>query len=412
MAISAGKIYGFSLSTPEDQIRFNPVAIQRVEYCGGKHLSSVRLNCLYDDFGSLNKYYCVRNGSRFNVISCMSTGTRTSKAKESRKQVADGKQGVDSQLNDRQGIAEACKYACNDAKFVNERARNDMVILSRGITRLNDRARHDAAVLAMEMLRLDARAREDTEKIEYGWKNKAARLHVIAEILKETASSKLKRVADQHWSNGALEADLRRADGIARRRAMEDAFLALQFVRNIHDIMERKQQLKEDGTFTMKNVMGYVTLERNGKTVDPFPEGASMDRIEALKEAYWSMASALSEADGIDYTDPDELELLIATLIDLDAMDGKGSVSLLIECSRSPDVKTRKALANALGTAPSIWTIGNAGMGALQRLSEDSNTAVAAAASAAIDELRKQWEIEDGDSLTFGESADSSERKI
>lgn len=31
----------------------------------------------------------------------------------------------------------------------------------------------------------------------------------------------------------------------------------------------------------------------------------------------------------------------MATLIDLDAMDGKSSVSLLAECSSSPDVNTR-----------------------------------------------------------------------
>lgn len=37
----------------------------------------------------------------------------------------------------------------------------------------------------------------------------------------------------------------------------------------------------------------------------------------------------------------EQLELLIATLIDLDAMDGKSSVSLLVECSSSPDVNTR-----------------------------------------------------------------------
>lgn len=30
-----------------------------------------------------------------------------------------------------QAIAEACKFAYNDAKFVNERAKNDMVLLSR-----------------------------------------------------------------------------------------------------------------------------------------------------------------------------------------------------------------------------------------------------------------------------------------
>lgn len=80
------------------------------------------------------------------------------------------------------------------------------------------------------------------------------------------------------------------------------------------------------------------------------------------------MASALYGADGIDYTDPEEvshyslykintsvithfvrslaksfllqLELLVTILIDLDAMDGKSSVSLLAECSSSPDVNT------------------------------------------------------------------------
>uniref|UniRef100_A0A0A9HU41 Uncharacterized protein n=1 Tax=Arundo donax TaxID=35708 RepID=A0A0A9HU41_ARUDO len=48
-----------------------------------------------------------------------------------------------------------------------------------------------------------------------------------------------------------------------------------------------------------------------------------------------------------------------------------------------------------------MWTLGNAGMGALQRLAQDSNYAVANAASRAIDELKKQWELEDGDSLRF-----------
>lgn len=38
---------------------------------------------------------------------------------------------------------------------------------------------------------------------------------------------------------------------------------------------------------------------------------------------------------------------------------------------------------------------------AQQRLAEDSNPAVAAAASKAIYELKKQWEIEEGDSWRF-----------
>lgn len=107
-----------------------------------------------------------------------------------------------------------------------------------------------------------------------------------------------------------------------------------------------------------------------------------------------------------------KLELLVATLIDLDAMDGKSSVSLLAECSSSPDVNTRKALANALATAPSMWILGNAGMGALQRLAQDSNHAVAAAASKAINELKQQWELEEGDSLRFMMNQFSQEEDI
>lgn len=152
-------------------------------------------------------------------------------------------------------------------------------------------------------------------------------------------------------------------------------------------------------------------LEKNGKTTNSFPGDVTTERIAALQEAYWSMASALSEADGIDYTDPEELELLVRTLIDLDAMDGKQSVSLLAECSSSPDVSTRRALANALAAAPSMWTLGNAGMGALQRLAEDSNPAIAAAASKAIYELKKQWEIEEGDSWRFMMDENTMEEK-
>ncbi|XP_020088526.1 uncharacterized protein LOC109710401 isoform X1 [Ananas comosus] len=302
-----------------------------------------------------------------------------------------------------QGLAEAFKFVYNDAKFVNERAQNDILLLSRGITRLNDRARQDVAVLGMGFLKLDARARKDTQKIDHGVKRKAAHLNHIATILKEKAHSDLKRAADQHWSDGALEADLRRADFCARRRAMEDAFMALKFVKNIHDMMASKlyQQPPKDGSLSINRSLGFITLEKNGKALDLFAREVLTDRITAIEDAYWSMAAALSEADGIDYTDPEELELLVATLIDLDAMDGKTSASLLVECSNSPDVNTRKALANALAVAPSIWILGNAGMGALQRLAQDSNPAVAAAASKTINELKKQWEMEEGDSLRF-----------
>lgn len=37
----------------------------------------------------------------------------------------------------------------------------------------------------------------------------------------------------------------------------------------------------------------------------------------------------------------------------------------------------------------------------IQRLAQDSNPAIAAAASKAIEELKQQWELEEGDSLRF-----------
>ncbi|XP_044419514.1 senescence-associated protein OSA15, chloroplastic isoform X3 [Triticum aestivum] len=316
-----------------------------------------------------------------------------------------------------QGLSKACQFVYNDAKFVNERAQSDILLLSRGITRLNKRASKDVAVLGLGFLKLDdclkARARKDTRKIDNSVKEQAAHLTNFARILKERAHSDLKKAADQHWSDGALEADLRRADMVVRRRAMEDAFMALKFVRDIHDMMATKLQYQ------------FITLEKNGKILKLFPREVSTDQIAAIEDAYLNMASALSEADGIDYTNPEELELLVAALIDLDAMDGKKSVSLIVECSSSPDVNTRirscgllprggfgaregsgsswswKALANALAAAPSMWTLGNAGMGALQRLAQDSNPAVASSAARAIGELRKQWELEEGDSLRF-----------
>ncbi|XP_021296443.1 uncharacterized protein LOC110425773 [Herrania umbratica] len=353
---------------------------------------------------------------RGSSMICLSTGTQNSEATESVKPYADCSDVSGAQIGEEEvghsaipgrtihsslGLAEACRFVCNDAKFVNERARNDIILLSRGIMRLDARVRQDVAILGSGFLKLDARAREDTEKIDRDVKKKAERLHHIATILKDKAQSRLKSAADKHWSDGALEADLRRADFRAKQRAMEDALMALEFMKNIHDMMVSKvykfPAQWEKGSLSADDIM----LEKNGKTLDFFNGEVSTDRINAIQEAYWSIASALSEADGIDYTDPEELELLITTLIDLDAMDGKSSVSLLAECSSSPDVRTRQALANALAAAPSMWTLGNAGMGALQRLAEDSNPAVAVAASKAIYELKKQWEIAEGDNWRF-----------
>ncbi|XP_047974536.1 senescence-associated protein SPA15, chloroplastic-like isoform X2 [Salvia hispanica] len=277
----------------------------------------------------------------------------------------------------------------------------DGSVISRGIMKLDARARQDVAFLGSEFLKLDARAREDTEKIDHDVKKRAERLHHVATLLKNIAESRLKSAADKHWSDGALEADLKRADFAAKRRAMEDSLMALEFLKNIHGMMVSKMQRSKRDPTDATEARRHVTLEKNGKTLEFLPGEVSTDHIDAIQEAYESMASALSVADGIDYTDPEELELLVAALIDLDAMDGKSSVSLLAECSSSPDVSTRRALANALSTAPSMWTLGNAGMGALQRLAEDSNPAIAEAATKTMFELKRQWEIEEGDSWRF-----------
>lgn len=357
--------------------------------------------------------------SQRSTIVNLSRGVHNTKEKEGIMTYGDSAEKTSSRIGDEaeqpvfpertihssRGLTEACKFVFNDAKYVNERARNDIILLSRGILRLDAHARQGVAILGSEFLKLDARARKDTEKVDRNVKKKAERLHHIARIIKDKAESRLKSVANKHWSDGALEADLRRADIRAKQRAMQDSLMALEFVENIHDMMVSKMYncplQRVYGILSENDIPGHIMLEKNGKTLNFPPREISTDQISAIQEAYWSMASALSEADGIDYTDPEELELLIATLIDLDAMDGKSSVSLLAECSSSPDVNTRQALANALAAAPCMWTLGNAGMGALQRLASDSNPAIAAAASKAIYELKKQWEIHEGDSWRF-----------
>ncbi|KAG6468875.1 hypothetical protein ZIOFF_073570 [Zingiber officinale] len=150
-----------------------------------------------------------------------------------------------------------------------------------GITRLNDRARQDAAVLRLGFLKLDARAREDTRKIDLGVKEKAARLKHLAT---DRAQSDLKRVADQHWSDGALEADLRRADFIFRRRAMEDAYMALK----VEDVLLFFPNIvvvpSNERSFSLKDKMGFITLKKNGKALDLFADEVTTDRMQAIQD--------------------------------------------------------------------------------------------------------------------------------
>lgn len=412
---SHGIICSFSKSFQKNKLHPTHQGIE-LQQLSSKHLLIAKLAFSGE---SLQAIHGKPDSLRSSTL-CQSTRTHKTEEKECTRPFGDSSDSSRAQVGEKEdehqlmsgrtihschALAEACRFVSNDAKFVNERARNDIILLSRGISRLDARARKGVAILGSGFLKLDARAREDTEKIDRDVKEKAERLHHIATIIKDRAQTKLKTAADKHWSDGALEADLRLADFRAKQRAMEDALMALEFVKNIHDLMVSKMYKfplrKEEGSLTANGILGNIMLEKNGRTLDFFPGEVSTDRITAIQEAYWSMASALSEADGIDYTDPEELELLVTTLIDLDAMDGKGSASLLAECSNSPDVNTRQALANALAAAPSMWTLGNAGMGALQRLAEDKNPAIANAASKTIHELKKQWEIQEGDSWRF-----------
>lgn len=412
---SHGIICSFSKSFQKNKLHPTHQGIE-LQQLSSKHLLTAKLAFSGE---SLQGIHGKPDSLRSSTL-CLSTRTHKTEEKECTRPFGDSSDSSRAQVGEKEdehqlmsgrtihschALAEACRFVSNDAKFVNERARNDIILLSRGISRLDARARKGVAILGSGFLKLDARAREDTEKIDRDVKEKAERLHHIATIIKDRAQTKLKTAADKHWSDGALEADLRLADFRAKQRAMEDALMALEFVKNIHDLMVSKMYKfplrKEEGSLTANGILGNIMLEKNGRTLDFFPGEVSTDRITAIQEAYWSMASALSEADGIDYTDPEELELLVTTLIDLDAMDGKGSASLLAECSNSPDVNTRQALANALAAAPSMWTLGNAGMGALQRLAEDKNPAIANAASKTIHELKKQWEIQEGDSWRF-----------
>ncbi|KAK6927842.1 hypothetical protein RJ641_006433 [Dillenia turbinata] len=168
--------------------------------------------------------------------------------------------------------------------------------------RLDARAHQDVAILGLEFLKLDTRAREDIEKIDHGVKKKAEHLHHVA------------------------MADWQRVDFWAKQRGMEDALMALE-----------------------------------GKTLEFFLGNMSTDRITAIQEAYWSMASALSEADRICFTDLEET-----------------SLSKCID-SCTINVDSRKC---RHGSTPDYSL--------KQQLAEDGNPAIAAAAPKAINEPKKQ----------------------
>ncbi|CAK9863437.1 unnamed protein product [Sphagnum jensenii] len=300
------------------------------------------------------------------------------------------------------GPAEAARFAYNDAMVVcaaahnlDERARSDIALLSQEISRLNMQARAGIAKLGSGFLMLDARAREDVEKLDLKARKKITSLRHIAWGMKESACMELSIVAEEHWSDGALDADLRLVDLRTRRRVMEDVHVSLQIVKNVHRAIVRKLQLRVNGKVTDAGrplVLGSVEEDNSSLRWMQRVSYPTYDYLTVIQDAYWSMTSALVEVEGKDCSDPDELEFIVATLMDLDEVDGGSGALLLAECASSPDVATRHALADALANAPSLWTLGNAGLAALQRLAGDSNATVAAAASKAIGKLKSQWQ--------------------
>ncbi|XP_042397052.1 senescence-associated protein OSA15, chloroplastic-like [Zingiber officinale] len=67
------------------------------------------------------------------------------------------------------------------------------------------------------------------------------------------------------------------------------------FIRNIHDMMANKfyQFPSNERSFSLKDKMGFITLKKNGKALDLFADEVTTDRMQAIQEAYWTMASAL-----------------------------------------------------------------------------------------------------------------------
>ncbi|KAL3697171.1 hypothetical protein R1sor_011247 [Riccia sorocarpa] len=297
------------------------------------------------------------------------------------------------------GLQTASKLARRDAKLMTAaalnldvRARNDLTILKQGILRLDSRARQGVALIGTGFLKLDARARKDTEKLDMQARANVRRLRLIGLGLQEIARME----AEEHWNDGALDADLRMADLRARRRAMEDAYVSVQAVKNIHDTLVRAVRMREDNSVSNSKGNKLGTLEdkleeakRELKT-----GSAALDWLLELEDAYHNVSSVLAETESLDYNDPDELEFIVATLLDMEEVDGRSGATLLAECATSPDVETRRALADVLADAPSVWTLGNAGMGALQRLAKDNNPFVADAASRALQELDNQSKSE------------------
>jgi len=180
----------------------------------------------------------------------------------------------------------------------------------REISRLNMQARAGIAKLGSGFLMLDARAREDVEKLDLKARKKITSLRHIAWGMKESACMELSIVAEEHWSDGALDADLRLVDLRTRRRVMEDVHVSLQIVKNVHRAIVRKLQLRVNGKVTDAGrplVLGSVEEDNSSLRWMQRVSYPTYDYLTVIQDAYWSMTSALVEVEGKDCSDPDEV---------------------------------------------------------------------------------------------------------
>ncbi|CAI8586033.1 unnamed protein product [Vicia faba] len=189
---SNGEHY-FPSSARINRVQFSKVRLEHRHQSNGFMLNE--RSTLFNDWFVNGKP--VGLTSKTSPVSCKSTGANNTEEKECVTTSEHAEDGKNDRAHSVRGLAEAYRFACNDARF-----------LSRGIMRMDARARQDVAFLGTEFLKLDARARKDTEKIDRGVKEKAKRLNRIATILKDIAESRLKSAADKHWSDGALEVNL------------------------------------------------------------------------------------------------------------------------------------------------------------------------------------------------------------
>ncbi|CAI5457591.1 unnamed protein product [Closterium sp. Yama58-4] len=134
----------------------------------------------------------------------------------------------------------------------------------------------------------------------------------------------------------------------------------------------------------------------------------SFKTLAALDELYreigpHSLAPVEGEEDGEeeewgvlgvggDDSTTEELGFLLAALVDMGEVSSSYGLALLHRCCASPHAALRLTAVDALSSAPSLSSLGNAGCAVLQKLTNDADPEVAEAAAMAIAQLQEKWQ--------------------